>query len=256
MSGSLIKSKLAAGEPFYGTFMFEFATPGIMRIIDQAGVDFAILDMEHSGWSIETIKMLIATSRTTKVAPIVRIPATDYQFIARVLDMGAAGIMAPMVESVEQAKRLVEYAKYPPVGRRGSAFSIAHDDYAPGTMADKIKAANEKVVVVGQIETAKGLEHVEEITKVEGIDVIFLGQADLTASLGIPGQFDHPTFLAAVDRILAACAANGKAFGYLALKLEDGPKMLARGAKMLAYNGDIWIYQHALKSAIQTLKNA
>src|SRR6476661_7645203 len=129
MKPNAVKRNLSDGGTAIGTFMFEFNSTGIARIAAVAGAEFAVFDMEHTGWSIETIRMLIATTRASEMIPLVRIPATEYDFIARVLDMGAMGIMIPMCESTAQAQKLVASAKYPPVGRRGAAFTIAHDDY-------------------------------------------------------------------------------------------------------------------------------
>src|SRR4051794_6818031 len=124
-----VKQKLQAGGLSIGTFVFEFSTTGIGRIAAQAGAEFVLFDMEHTGWSVETIRLLLATTRASETIPLVRIPATEYHFIARVLDMGAMGIMAPMVESAAQAQALVAASRYPPDGRRGAAFGVAHDDY-------------------------------------------------------------------------------------------------------------------------------
>ncbi len=254
MRTNRVKKALAEGGVSLGTFLLEFGTTGIARIAAEAGAEFAVFDMEHTGWSVETIRTLVATARPTDLVPVVRVPATEYHFIARVLDMGAMGVMVPMVESAEQARRLVASAKYPPEGRRGAAFGVAHDDYAGGDVVAKIREANHEVLLIGQVETARGLEGVETIAAVEGLDVLFLGQADLTTSLGIPGQYTHPTFLAAVDRIAAACRAHGKALGYLALGVEDGLAMIAHGARMVAYGGDLWLYQQALHQGITALR--
>src|SRR5262245_44058176 len=158
-----VRQTLLGGGVSIGTFLFEFDTTGIGRIVAEAGAEFALFDMEHTGWTVETIRMLIATTRSTTVVPLVRVPATEYHFIARVLDMGAMGVMVPMVESEEQARRIVQSAKYPPRGRRGAAFAVAHDDYQAGVMAEKIASANAETLLIGQIETVKGLENVEAI---------------------------------------------------------------------------------------------
>jgi 2-dehydro-3-deoxyglucarate aldolase/4-hydroxy-2-oxoheptanedioate aldolase len=254
MKPNRVKWALRDGGISIGTFVFEFNTTGIARIAAAAGAEFAIFDMEHTGWSVETIRMLIATSRSTALVPLVRVPATEYHFIARALDMGAMGIMVPMVESVEQARRLVESARYPPAGRRGAAFAVAHDDYQGGDMAGKIASANSEVLLIAQVETVRGLENVEKIAAVDGVDVIWIGQADLTTSLGIPGQYTHPLFQKAVDRVVAACCLHDKALGYLALDVDDGRTMLARGFRMLAYGGDLWLYQQALQQGIAALR--
>jgi 2-keto-3-deoxy-L-rhamnonate aldolase RhmA len=249
-----VKRKLGEGGVSLGTFVMEFATTGVARIAAEAGVEFVVFDMEHTGWSMETIRMLLATARPTGFVPVVRVPATEYHFVARSLDMGAMGIMVPMVEGAEQARRVVAAAKYPPEGRRGAAFGVAHDDYAGGDMAAKIGEANREVLLIAQVETSRGVEEVEEIAAVEGIDVIWIGQADLTTSLEIPGQYGHPSFLKAVDRVAAACRAHGKTLGYLALSVEDGESMFARGFRMLAYGGDLWLYQQALRQGVTALR--
>jgi 2-dehydro-3-deoxyglucarate aldolase/4-hydroxy-2-oxoheptanedioate aldolase len=249
-----VKQKLHAGGVSIGTFVFEFDTTGIGRIAAEAGAEFCLFDMEHTGWSIETVRMLVATTRSTDMLPLVRVPATEYHFIARALDMGAMGVMSPMVESAEQARRLVASAKYPPAGRRGAAFGVSHDDYTGGVVIDKMASANREVLLIAQIETAEGLRNVDEIAAVEGIDVLWIGQFDLTSFLGIPGQFDHPQFHDALDRVLAACRAHNKAAGYMATDTDNGRDLLNRGFRILSYSGDLWLYQAALRDGLTALK--
>ena len=175
MKINTVKQKITSGGTSIGTFIFEFNTTGIARLAAQAGAEFAIFDMEHTGWNAETIRMLVATSRSTALVPLVRIPATEYHFIASVLDMGAMGIMIPMCDTAEQARKFVSSAKYPPVGRRGTAFTIAHDDYISGNIVEKMSSANSETLLIAQIETMAGLENVDAIAGVEGIDVLWIG---------------------------------------------------------------------------------
>ena len=254
MKPNAVKKALEGGGVSIGTFCFEFNTTGIARIAAEAGAEFAIFDMEHSGWGLETIRMLIATARPDALTPMVRVPATESHFIARALDLGASGLMVPMVETAEQAARIARAAKYPPVGRRGAAFGVAHDDYTGGDLVAKIETANRETLLIAQIETALGLENVEAIAAVEGIDVLWLGHFDLTISLGIPGRFAHPEFLRAVERIVEAAGARGKAAGFMASSVEEGREMLRRGFRMLAYGGDLWLYQQALRQGIAALR--
>ena len=249
-----VKKKLAERNVALGTMVFEFATTGISRIIGATGAEFVIFDMEHTGWSVETIRMLLATSRADLV-PMVRIPATEYHFIARVLDMGAMGLMVPMVESVEQARLIVQSAKYPPVGRRGAAFGVAHDDYQAGDALAKMRSANDETLLIAQIETARGLENADAIAAVEGIDVLWIGHNDLTNSMGIPGQFEHPRYLEAVAAVLGAARRHKKAAGFMAPTLEQGRALLGQGFRMLSYGGDLWIYQQALRDGLAALRN-
>jgi 2-dehydro-3-deoxyglucarate aldolase/4-hydroxy-2-oxoheptanedioate aldolase len=168
--------------------------------------------------------------------------------------MGAMGVMVPLVESREQAGKIVQSARYPPAGRRGAAFTMPHDGYAPGALNDKIAQANREVLLIAQIETRAGLEHVEEIAAVDGIDALWIGQTDLTCSLGIPGQFDHPQFHAAVDRIANACRQYGKTPAYMPLCIEEGRRFLERGFRLMAWSGDLWIYQQALRQGLAALR--
>src|SRR5262249_38137742 len=161
------------------TMMFEFNSTGIARIAAEAGAEFAVFDMEHTGWSIETIRMLMATSRAAALVPMVRVPALQYHFIARVLDVGAMGIVVPLVADAAQARTIVDCAKYPPEGRRGVAFGVAHDDYQGGDLLAKIRQTNDEVMLLAQIETTEGLNHVDAIAAVDGIDALWIGQFDL-----------------------------------------------------------------------------
>jgi 2-keto-3-deoxy-L-rhamnonate aldolase RhmA len=254
MRENRVKRKLAEGGVSLGTMVFEFDTPGMGRIAAGAGAEFICYDMEHTGWTTETIRRLIASTRAADIMPMVRVPATQYHFIAQTLDAGAMSIMVPMEETPDQARDIVRFAKYPPQGRRGTAFSIAHDDYQGGDVLTKMESANQETLLVAQIETARGVENVEAIAAVEGIDVLWIGHFDLSTSLGIPAQFDHPDFLAAVDRVVAACVAEGKAPGILAGDILSGQQWLAKGFRAIAYGGDLWLYAAALREGLDALR--
>ncbi len=256
MRENRVKRALAAGERALGTMVFEFPTTGIGRIAAEAGAEFVIFDMEHTGWSIETIRGLIATSRAAELVPMVRVPATEYHLIARPLDVGAMGLMVPMVESAAQAQTIVDSAKYPPVGRRGAAFGVAHDDYSGGDIMAKMTSANDEVLLIAQIETGQGVENADAIAAIDGIDVLWIGHFDLTNSLGIPGQFSHPAYVQAVERVLAACQHHGKAPGIMTGDVETGQNQLAQGFRALAYSGDLWLYQQALRQGLDALRAA
>ncbi len=251
-----VKATLQAGGTAFGTMIFEFNTTGIARIVAAAGAEFVLFDMEHTGWGIDTIRTLIATARGADIVPLVRVPATQYHLLSGPLDVGAGGLMIPMVESEEQARLIAQSVKYPPVGKRGAAFGVAHDDFGleSGTSAEKMVRANEQGLIIAQIETAAGVENVEKIAAVEGIDVLWIGHNDLTNSMGIPGQFDHPDYLAAVERVLAACRAHNKAAGMMPTTVELARDLLAQGFRIIAYSGDIWVYQQALKEGLAAIR--
>jgi 2-keto-3-deoxy-L-rhamnonate aldolase RhmA len=250
-----VKRALAAGGVAVGTMAFEFPATALARLAADAGADFVVYDMEHTGWTVETMRTLMATARFGDLVPAVRVPATEYHFIARILDVGAMGIMAPMVESAEQARKIVECAKYPPDGRRGTAFSVAHDDYSGGDIAEKIRAANDEGLVIAQVESVAGLEDVDAIAAVDGVDVLWIGHYDLTTSMGIPGQFSDARYTDAVARVLDACARHGKAAGFMASDVEQGRALMAQGFRCLAYQRDSVLYRNALAEGIAGLRD-
>ncbi|MGH2531288.1 MAG: HpcH/HpaI aldolase family protein [Thermomicrobiales bacterium] len=254
MRANAVKRTLAAGGVSIGTMIFEFSTTGIGRIAAEAGADFVIFDMEHTGWSIETIRMLIATTRAAETVPMVRVPATQYHLLSRPLDVGAMGLMVPMVEDEGQARLIVHSAKYTPLGGRGTAFTIAHDDYQAGDVTEKMRGANDEGLLIAQVETARGVENIDAIAAVEGVDVLWIGHFDLTASLGIPAQFDHPRFTEAVTRVVEACDRHGKTAGIMASSVENAHHWIGQGFRAVAFSGDLWIYGQALADGIGAVR--
>ena len=238
-----------------GTRVFEFFTPGIAQIFRAAGADFILYDMEHSGADVGTMKAQFAHCRGLPLAPLVRVPVNEYHFIARVLDAGAHGVMVPMVDSVDDAARAVRSMQYPPVGRRGSAFGMAHDDYLPGALVDKIAAARARCGLIALIETPGGVAAAEAIAALPGVDMLWLGHFDLTNFMGIPGQFDHPEYLTAVDRIVAAARRHGKPAGFLALDEDWARRYHAKGFRVLAYGLDSQLLQGALRRGIEVIRS-
>ncbi|MEQ8655269.1 MAG: aldolase/citrate lyase family protein [Kiloniellales bacterium] len=249
-----VKKKLAEGGTVYGTMMFEFLSPGLPQMLANAGADFVFYDMEHSGFTVSDMKQQAALCRGLKVVPLVRPPGKDYQFAARLLDVGAMGLLFQMVESAEEARELVSWTRYPPRGKRGAIFGGAHDDYAGGDMGQKALQAEERTLTTVLIETAAGLENVEEIMAVEGVDAAHLGHADLSLSLGVPGQFDHPKLQAGIDRIVEAAERNGKAAASLAPDPKWGEDLLGRGYRMMSYGYDIGLFTGSLTQGINALR--
>jgi 2-dehydro-3-deoxyglucarate aldolase/4-hydroxy-2-oxoheptanedioate aldolase len=181
------------------------------------------------------------------------VPRGEYHFIARALDVGAQGVMIPMVESAEQARGIASSARYPGQGRRGAAFGFAHDNYEPGDPQSKMKEADKRNLVIAQIETEKGLEAVEDIAAVEGIDCLWLGHFDLSNFLGIPGQFDNPVFTGAVERIVAAGRKHGKALGYMAADADLARQYRKLGFNMIASGTDQGLLMAGIRTILQSL---
>ena len=250
-----VKQRLAAGGTAFGSMVFEFFTPGMPRLLKNAGAEFALYCMEHTGASYETLKPQFALCRALGLVPLVRVPGTEYDFIARALDCGALGIMVPLVDTAEQARFIVSCTRYPPAGgRRGAAFGFAHDDYEGGDVVEKMRLIHERTLVIAMIETRSGLENVEEIAAVPGVDVLWLGHFDLSNFLGIPGQFASAQFQDAVRRIAAAAKKHGKAAGYMAAGAALGREYLGHGFRMIATGTDQGMLQEATRAMLDGMR--
>jgi 2-dehydro-3-deoxyglucarate aldolase/4-hydroxy-2-oxoheptanedioate aldolase len=249
MSG--LRERVRAGETVRGAMIFEVFTAGLPRMLALSGAEYVVYDMEHAAASYETLKWQAAACVGTGVVPMARVPRSDYHFVSRALDVGMQGVMVPMVESREEAEALAEAMRYPPEGRRGAAFGFAHDGYAPGAPADKAAEANARNVLIAQIETERGLEAVEEIAAVPGVDVLWVGHFDLTNFLGIPGRFDHPEYRGAVARIGAAAKAHGKGFGILGGDAASLRAAKAQGFNMLAAGTDMAMLIAGMTAALE-----
>jgi len=255
MTKSSLREMAGTRQMKVGHFIVEFATPGIGHIMKSAGCDFALFDMEHSGFSIETVKSAVRYMQAAELPTIVRVPSREYHHIARICDMGAEGIMMPMVGSGSEAKRIVDAIKYHPDGMRGVALQVAHDDYRPGAVKDKLAAANRRTTVFAQIETAEGVENADAIASTPGVDCLWVGHFDLSVSLGIPGEFDHPDFKAAIDKVAAATRKQNKSLGRLVPTVEQGLEIHAQGFDFICYSGDVWVLHNALAEAVGKLKS-
>jgi 2-dehydro-3-deoxyglucarate aldolase/4-hydroxy-2-oxoheptanedioate aldolase len=237
-----------------GQFLVEFATPGIGQILKAAGCDFALFDTEHSGFGFETVKSVLLYMQAADLPTIVRVPSREYHHIARAADMGAEGLMLPMVGSPEEARQILDGLKYVPDGRRGVALGIAHDRYMPGPTMEKLAAANRRTTLFAQIETRQGVENADALAALDGVDCLWIGHFDLSCSLGIPGQFDHPDFTAAVEAVVKACRKHNKALGRLVPTVEDAVAYRALGFDFLCYSGDVWALQGAVQAGLEQIR--
>ena len=250
MKPNAIKQDILAGKTVAGAMVFEFFSPGMSAILANAGCRFVLYDMEHTGLGFETLKWLFATCRGLPIEPMVRVPRGEYTWLARALDLGARGVMIPMVESAEQAKAIVQACRYPPLGRRGAGFGFAQCDYLGGDVGEKIRRYNERTLVIAQIETERGLEQVDAIAAVDGIDVLWLGHFDLSNFMGIPGRFDDPRFDAAMRHVVAVARRHGKAAGFMATDAAWIARAREMGYTMIAGGTDTGLLELALKKLV------
>ena len=237
-----------------GNFIVEFATPGIGHILKAACCDFAFFDMEHSGFSFETLKSVIRYFEAASVRVIVRVPALENDMLARACDMGAEGLIAPMISTAAQAQTMINSVKYFPRGKRGVGLAIAHDNYRAAGVSDALNAANERTTIFPLIETVEGAENVDAIAALPDVDGLWVGHFDLSASLGVPGQFEHAKFKGAMDRIVAAAKKHNKSLGRLVGNTEQGISFYKQGFDFCCYSGDVWVLRDALSAAVKTVR--
>ncbi len=253
MKANTIKKQLLGGQTVAGAMVFEFFSPGMSAILANAGCRFVLYDMEHAGLGFETLKWLFSTCRGLPIEPMVRVPRGEYTWLARALDLGATGVMIPMVESRAHAESIVQACRYPPVGRRGAAFGFAQCDYLGGDVGEKIRIAHERTLVIAQIETEHGLANVEEIAAVDGIDVLWVGHFDLSNFMGIPGRFDDPRFDAAMRKVVEVCRRHGKVAGFMATDPAWVRRAQEMGYTMIAAGTDNGLLQQAFTSLVRQI---
>jgi 4-hydroxy-2-oxoheptanedioate aldolase len=215
--------------PLAGMFV-GFPSAALVEMCGYAGFDFVIIDNEHGPASIETTENLIRAARCCGTIPVVRAEEPD---LGRVLDAGASGVQVPAVNTPEQAQRIVNACKYPPVGRRSSAFTTRAGGYTFYGGAAQIKRVNEGVAVIPMIETAEAYRNVDAILAVKGIDALFIGLSDLAMSMGHAGDNQHPQVRDAVESIVTRCVRAGLGSGLLASNAADFQRYSKMGAKYL-----------------------
>jgi 2-dehydro-3-deoxyglucarate aldolase/4-hydroxy-2-oxoheptanedioate aldolase len=247
-----LRKRLAGGGTALGTMVLEFNTPGLPRILASAACDFVLIDLEHSGWSVSDLRPMLAAARATDAVPIARVQGSARQLISPFLDAGAHGVMVPMVADAAEAAQVVRAARFAPHGERG--FGLLYPDQLAGGVGTAIEEAEARTIVILQIETMSGLEHVEEIAAAPGVDALWIGQFDLSVAMGIPGAFDDAQMRAAEDRMLAACADVGIAAGVLVASAELAFSMLRRGFRMIALGTDIDLYGTAVREGLAALR--
>jgi len=254
MRTNQVKRTLAEGGTVLGTIAFEFATEGLARLTASAGADFLVWDQEHSGYTSERLRSaLLAARATPRLVPIVRVPAcTPAHHAAVALDLGAMGVMVPMVQTPDEARAVVRATRYPPSGARG--FGVLFDDEHGGDVVEYMARANEEILVIAQVETAATLEAVDQIAAVEGVDVLWVGHFDLSVSLGIPAQFEHPLFLDALQRVVEASQDHGKAAAMVAGSIGHGRALLDVGFRCVGYSHDLELYRDALATGLAGLR--
>jgi 4-hydroxy-2-oxoheptanedioate aldolase len=213
----------------------------IARLARTAGFDMIYVDLEHSTMTLQATGQICQAALSAGVTPMVRVPANTPEYIQRVLDGGALGIVAPGIRSADQARAVVRAAKYAPLGERGAGGVLPQLEYRPFATAEANAAVNDATMVIVQFESAEAVERADEIAAVEGVDMVLIGVNDLLADLGLAGQLEHPKVRDAYARTIAACRKHGKhtGVGGLSTRPKLAAEFIAMGARMLSTGTDI-----------------
>jgi 2-dehydro-3-deoxyglucarate aldolase/4-hydroxy-2-oxoheptanedioate aldolase len=254
MKPNRFKQVLAEGKIPIGHMVLEFGTRGMPQILETTGVDFVVIDLEHSGFTMADIADMMTGFKATTVAPFVRIPQIEYHFIARTLDTGALGIMVPDVKNGSEAKAIVEAAKYAPLGKRGVAIGTANTDFKVVDPQEFVTHANENTTIICQIESLEGLNNLDAIATTPGVDVLWVGHFDLSHSMGIMGQFEHPRFLDAMKLVVDTAHKHGLATCIQPRSLVQAREWLGIGFNVISYSGDYLLYMDSLTQGVTDVR--
>lgn len=249
-----LKAKLIDGGLAIGTMISEIRNPNLAYMLAQCGYDFFIIDNEHGAYSPETVSDMIAAARGAGIAAVVRIPEIRREAIMKPLDSGAAGLLVPMVNTADQAKAIVNFAKYPPMGQRGAALSRAHSRYGRPKASEYLDQANQATFIAVQAETVEAIDNLEEIASMAGIDAIFVGPFDLSVSMGIPGQASDPREASAIDRVIDVCRKHNIIPGIHMSKVELLRDWIGRGMRFVSFSSDVDLLARAAKESLVQLR--
>ncbi len=245
------KEKLQKDLPAFG-YWLSLPSPTVAEIMSGYGMDWILIDTEHGVAGYDLVEQLLRGMKGTPVTPLIRVAANDVALIKKALDRGAYGVLVPFVNNAAEAAAAVAACRYPPAGIRGVAGTRASTYGA--TLPAYLQSWNEEVLVAVQIETRQAVEQAEAIAAVPGIDVLFLGPNDLSASLGIFQQFDHPEFKQAAANIVQAARKHGKAAGYMAFSPESALARIDDGFRFVAAGSDARVLMNGLQTAVQQMQ--
>ena len=238
MRPSIVKAKLARGEPVLLTTV-HFTDPSVFELVGLMGFDGIFMDLEHHAYSVETANQLMRAARVGRTDIMCRPAKGEFMRMGRCLEAGAQGILYPRCDDAAEARQVVQWCKFAPLGRRGFDGGNPDQPYCSMPLAEYVRQANAQTWLGVQLEDPQAIEHAESIAGVEGIDVLFLGPGDFSLLSGIPGQFDHPKVQHAIDALAKAARNTGKAWGLPAGTPARVKELLDLGARYIKYGADI-----------------
>ena len=253
MRENKLKQKIQRGESAIGTFV-KLTDPAVPELLALAGFDFFVLDTEHVAVDREQLTNIVRAADAAGITPIVRVRENQQVEILQNLDLGYAGVQVPNVDTAQQARDLVSYVKYTPLGVRGLSPSVRACGYGTCGVQEYIDTANANTLVVAHCETKTCVENLDEVLKVEGLDVIFIGPMDLSQSYGVPGNPGDPEVQAAIETVTAKTLKAGKAVGTVAGTPEAARKLIEKGVQYILLASDQGMIVKWGKSAVGAIR--
>jgi 2-keto-3-deoxy-L-rhamnonate aldolase RhmA len=250
-----LKKRVAAGENALGTMIVEFENPNIVRILHTCGFDYLIIDCEHGGFSYTTVSNMIAAAKGLDIDVIVRIPTIARECILKFMDMGADGLLIPMVSSAEDIRKVIEYSKYKPLGNRGVSVTRAHSGYHIENMKDYMQQANDETMILAQIETVQGLDNLDEILDQAGLDGVIIGPNDLSQDMNIVNQYTHPLMEAAIQKTIENARLKGRCSGIISSNIELLQHASSQGMQVLSWNSEVGMMMKGSRIGLDVLSD-
>lgn len=250
--GRTLRQRVLSGESLVGTFL-NLGSPAAAEVCARAGLDWVLIDLEHGAADDADLLAMLHAVAGSGAAALVRVEQGTRLRVGRALDLGADGVMVPRIESVDEARELVGWLRYPPAGVRGVALFTRGLAYGAGGH-DAVEPRNDGILGIAQVEGRAALDAVDELAALDGIDVLFVGPADLTHALGIPGLIDHPDYLTAIDSVGRAARAHGKAAGVLLWRPEDVDRYLEAGYTFFSLSSEGALQQQQVRSGADALR--
>jgi len=241
-----IKQKITEGKAVYGMFAF-LGEPALVEIIGYAGMDFVIMDTEHSGNSIDQVTNLVRAAEISNMTSIVRVTANSPELILRALDLGTGGILVPQVNTAKDAISAVKASRYAPQGERGIAGVVRAARYGFIPLPEYIEGANRETLVITQVEHIDAVKNLDAILAVEGMDGIFIGPTDLSQSMGCTGQFDNPDLRRTIHSVIEKTRRTDKWAGMFCLNADDAEYWRKAGAQFLTVATESMIFSGAIR---------
>ncbi|MEJ7770160.1 MAG: aldolase/citrate lyase family protein [Chitinophagaceae bacterium] len=248
-----LKQRIRQGETVNGCWL-NLGSSLTAEIVGLAGFDWVLIDLEHGAGEEKDVLFQLQALAHTDTAAIIRVESHERERIHRVLDLGAEGVMCPHINNAAEAKMVVNGLRYPPHGSRGVAKMIRATAFGKN-FDEYYRTANDTIVGIVQIETPDALDHLDEIASLDGVDVLFIGPADLSMSLGIFGQFDHPLFTDAVKATVNAAENAGKATGILFFNPDDYLKYHGMGIRVIACGADATFVADGARNMVSKLNS-